>query len=186
MSQTKAQLLEDSLGNASTGTVPIGCIILWSGFVESIPGGYVLCNGAAYNRTTYDKLFDAIGTIHGGSGNNFNVPNLRNRFIVGAGSGYAVAATGGSANATLVSHSHNFSVNPDEAELSTKTQSSVSLAYGVSENNETVDEEGGEPTQVLEEVKTKNSSISIINSGSSASNANLPPYYALAYIIRLS
>ena len=45
MSQTKAQLLADSLGNASTGTVPIGGIILWKGDVASIPDGYALCNG---------------------------------------------------------------------------------------------------------------------------------------------
>ena len=38
-------------------------------------------------------------------------PDLRNRFVVGAGSTYAVNATGGSANATLVSHSHTASTS---------------------------------------------------------------------------
>jgi len=52
--------------------VVTGGIILWSGAIGAIPAGYVLCNGA--NGT----------------------PDLRNRFIVGAGSTYAVGANGGS------------------------------------------------------------------------------------------
>ena len=79
MSQTNAQLLADSLGTASTGTVPIGGIILWSGSVATIPVGYALCNGS--NGT----------------------PNLQDRFVVGAGSGYAVDSTGGTPNAILLS-----------------------------------------------------------------------------------
>ena len=63
-----------------TALVPLGGIIMWSG--TTIPTGWALCNGS--NGT----------------------PNLQDRFIVGAGSGYAVGATGGSANATLVSHNH--------------------------------------------------------------------------------
>ena len=82
MSQTNAQLLADSLGTASTGTIPIGGIIIWSGSTGSVPAGWALCNGS--NGT----------------------PNLQSRFVVGAGSGYAVGANGGSANATLVSHNH--------------------------------------------------------------------------------
>ncbi len=64
MSQTSAQLLADSLGTASTGTIPIGGIILWSGSTGTIPTGWALCNGS--NGT----------------------PNLQDRFVVGAGSGY--------------------------------------------------------------------------------------------------
>jgi hypothetical protein len=50
-----------------------GMIILWSGSVVSIPAGWLLCNGAS------------------------STPDLRDRFVVGAGSTYAVDATGGSA-----------------------------------------------------------------------------------------
>jgi len=62
--------------------IPTGMITMWYGSIASIPSGWYLCDGT--NST----------------------PDLRNRFIVGAGSTYAVAATGGSANATLVSHNH--------------------------------------------------------------------------------
>jgi hypothetical protein len=66
---------------------PSGGIIMWSGSIASIPAGWLLCNGTS-------------GT-----------PDLRDRFIVGAGSTYAVNATGGFATyslstAQLPSHTH--------------------------------------------------------------------------------
>ena len=68
---------------------PTGGIILWSGAANNIPTGWVLCDGQ--NST----------------------PDLRNRFVVGAGTGsiYSVGDTGGSNDATLVSHSHNVNGN---------------------------------------------------------------------------
>ena len=106
-----------------------GSIIMWGGnSIEdneitpgSIPKGFLLCDGRSLNRNTYSKLFAAIGYTHGGSGNNFRLPDLRERFIVGAGgnsnsvsgtSGYLDAATGGSNFVTLTedelaSHTHN-------------------------------------------------------------------------------
>ena len=70
------------------GVVPAGAILMWSGAQNAIPSGYVICDG------------------------NNGTPNLFNRFIVGAGSSYAVDATGGSANTTLGTsnlpgHSHS-------------------------------------------------------------------------------
>ena len=79
---TGAQGSTGAQGGLSTYAVPQGFIGLWSGAANAIPTGWVLCNGA--NGT----------------------PDLRDRFVVGAGSGYSVGNTGGSANATLVSHSH--------------------------------------------------------------------------------
>jgi microcystin-dependent protein len=79
-----------NLNTASTHYVPSGGIILWSGSAGSIPSGWFLCDGS--NGT----------------------PDLRNRFVVGAGSSYAVGATGGADSVTLStsqipSHSHSFS-----------------------------------------------------------------------------
>ena len=64
-------------GAGPGASVPSGGIILWSGSTASIPTGWVLCNGL--NST----------------------PDLRDRFVVGAGNGYAVDATGGSDTVTL-------------------------------------------------------------------------------------
>jgi hypothetical protein len=67
---------------AAPTTFLTGMIILWSGSIASIPSGFALCDGTS-------------GT-----------PDLRDRFMVGAGSTYAVDATGGSADATLPTHTH--------------------------------------------------------------------------------
>jgi hypothetical protein len=70
--------------------LPQGVIVMWGGSVASIPAGWSLCNGS--NGT----------------------PDLRDRFVVGAGTTYSPAATGGSATATLStnnlpSHTHSMS-----------------------------------------------------------------------------
>lgn len=163
MSQTNAQLLADSLGNASTGTVPIGGIILWSGSTGSVPDGWALCNGS--NGT----------------------PNLQDRFVVGAGSGYAVDATGGSANAVLISHTHG-----DTFSL-TNTKN---FGYRESNSSIAVDTIGGEndpgntaykKPELSGSVSTKGINAAGNNSNNvTGTNANLPPYYALAYIMRTS
>ena len=120
------------------GGLPVGAIILWSGATNAIPSGFALCNGQ--NGT----------------------PNLQDKFIVGAGSGYAVAATGGSADATLVSHTHNLLYNHG--------------AFGGSSG--AVTPRSGN-TPVVPGISGR-----VSTEGSSATNANLPPYYALAYIMK--
>lgn len=69
--------------------LPYGMIVMWSGSVATIPTGWQLCNGSN------------------------NTPDLRNQFIVGAGSGYAVGATGGASSVSLSTgnmpaHTHSF------------------------------------------------------------------------------
>lgn len=73
-----------------SATLPSGIILLWSGQTTNIPSGWTLCDGS--NGT----------------------PDLRNRFIVGAGSTYTVGATGGSNTVALAAgniprHTHSFS-----------------------------------------------------------------------------
>lgn len=84
---------------------------------ESVPMGFLLCNGAEYDREEYPELFAAIGTIYGnGDGvTTFNVPNLQTRVPVGAGGDYALGNTGGAAEHTLTidempEHNHHIEV----------------------------------------------------------------------------
>ena len=77
-------------------SIPSGIIAMWSGASNAIPTGWVLCNGQ--NGT----------------------PDLRNRFIVGAGSSYSVGNTGGSDTVSLntnqiPAHSHGFSLSAASA-----------------------------------------------------------------------
>lgn len=66
--------------------IPPGTVLTFGG--STVPEGFLLCNGSAISRSTYAQLFEAIGTIYGaGDGETtFNLPDLRDRFIEGAGS----------------------------------------------------------------------------------------------------
>ena len=101
------------------GGAPVGQIIAWSGAYNSLPSGYLICDGSAISRTTYAALFAVVGTTHGsGDGSTtFNLPDLQSKFITGASSdpnnsGYSVGAEGGENFVTLTvaqmpSHTHS-------------------------------------------------------------------------------
>jgi hypothetical protein len=193
-------------------------IMLWSGSTSSVPSGWALCNGSS-------------GT-----------PDLRNRFVVGAGSTYAVNATGGSADAVVVTHTHPLSGNTGSAGAQTLTASTsvsgTTTAAGAHNhyvtqsntssstfaNNEQTftwasagglgnsDYRGGARNEranrgrssdvgnhshglsisastsvsaVPNHVHTLSGNTGGASSGVSGTNKNLPPYYALAYIMKL-
>lgn len=71
--------------------VPVGSVFPFAG--GSAPTGYLLCDGSAVSRSTYDTLFALIGTDWGaGDGSTtFNLPDLRSRIPVGVGTGTKVA-----------------------------------------------------------------------------------------------
>jgi microcystin-dependent protein len=64
-------------------TIPAGAIIDFGGNVA--PTGWLNCDGSSQLTATYPVLFTAIGYTWGGSGANFNVPNLNGRTTVGLG-----------------------------------------------------------------------------------------------------
>lgn len=91
---------------------PEGMIFPFGGTVA--PDGYLLCDGTSYLADDYPELFAQIGYYFGGSGANFNVPNLINRVVVGSGGDFAIGDEGGEASVTLdvasmPSHSHSAS-----------------------------------------------------------------------------
>lgn len=73
-----------NLGIDTTFFNPTGSIIAFAG--NTLPDGYLLCDGSQVSRTTYKKLFDVIGTTYGeGDGSaTFNLPNLTDKFIQGS------------------------------------------------------------------------------------------------------
>lgn len=92
--------------------VQVGRVDMYAG--DTVPKGWLLCDGSAVSRTTYKGLFDIIGTKYGaGNGSTtFNLPDMRGRVGVGVSSSYALGATGGEATHTLTvtempSHNHN-------------------------------------------------------------------------------
>ena len=100
-------------------------------------------------------------------------PDLRNNFVVGAGSTYAVGATGGSANSVVVSHTHTIT-DPGHLHNTTSTGSGALLNAAAS----------GVTGASTSTTATATTGITINSSGVSGTNANLPPYYALAYIMK--
>lgn len=196
--------------------VPPGAILMWSGAVDAIPTGWALCDGR--NGT----------------------PDLRDRFIVGAGGSYDVGDTGGAESVTLTvaqmpqhshgassssagSHTHSISISSAGShthgagtyETDTYTPSDGNYAhyfnryYGIRLGNEGL---CGALDDALDQIQVKHGhkvtgtsgsagshshsgtaasagshshSITVGNTGSSQPHENRPPYYALAYIMKL-
>lgn len=171
----------------NTRLMPSGGIIIWSGSSASIPSGWYLCNGA--NGT----------------------PDLRNRFIVGAGSTYAVGATGGQNAITSVpAHDHgvgNLANSSNGAHTHTGTTASVGdhthsfLRYagsnqnisgpsttsnGTSSATTTVNAAGGHSHTFTTDsggAHTHTISGNVASSGNASVDVR-PPYYALCYIMK--
>jgi microcystin-dependent protein len=61
--------------------VNTGIVVPWGS--ASIPSGFLLCDGQSVSTSTYAALFAVIAYTYGGSGANFNVPDLRDRTVVG-------------------------------------------------------------------------------------------------------
>jgi len=160
-----------------TNSLPTGAIVQYAG--SSAPTGYLLCNGAAVSRTTYASLYTVIGTTYGtGDGSTtFNLPNLKDKFVLGKGSTYAtLAATGGAATHTLTTsemptHLHYNGLADNEV---------VGFIYGGTTT--------GVPGSATSSITTEDTSrtyqgITSSVGGSSAHN-NMPPYIVLNYCIK--
>ena len=181
----KGQKGEVGAGGA-TG-IPSGFIGMWSGLISNIPSGWYLCNGQ--NGT----------------------PDLRNKFVIGAhhdaGGTQKTTITGsstlsgGSKDATLVSHSHTINNHTHSFSASTTGGNHVHQyidQYVVinngyrpwpANNNDcaqrNIDTSGsGSHSHSISGTTGNPSDRGTDTQGSSATNANLPPYYALAYIMK--
>ena len=142
--------------------IPSGSILLWSGSIGSIPVGWYLCNGS--NGT----------------------PDLRNRFIVGAGSTYAVDATGGSADAIVVSHNHTATSTSSVTDPGHKHGIYTDSTASGSGDKEVANSGTVDNNAILTATTgiTVSTSTTVASAGTSGTNANLPPYYALCYIMK--
>ena len=132
---------------------------MWGGSTGSIPSGYQLCDGSAASTSELQAITGA------------NVPDLRDRFIVGAGSGYTVNATGGSATHTLTvdempSHDHPYDGTGGGDQYWTLNSSAT--------QNEGITSGSREFT----------SRDAVADQGGGQPHNNLPPYYALVYMIK--
>jgi microcystin-dependent protein len=89
------------------GLLPAGIVSPFAG--ASPPSGWLLCNGQSIATSSYGVLFAAIGYVYGGSGANFNVPDMRQRFPLGkadSGTGSSLGDAGGDIDHTHSGASH--------------------------------------------------------------------------------
>lgn len=128
-------------GQTASRLAPAGIIVMWSGSVANVPAGWALCNGA--NGT----------------------PDLRNRFIIGAGDDYAPGDTGGATE-----HQHSIEVQPAATGLAINTTTA------------TVNADGDPPNALTSATLTDPTHVHTATSGLASS---LPPYFALAFIMKL-
>jgi hypothetical protein len=141
-------VLANNTSCTQSSPIPSGIITMWSGATTSVPGGWVLCDG------------------------NNGTPNLKDRFIVGAGNAYQVGNMGGADSVTLSlaqipSHNHS---NNNFTQLLDNRSDGLYTTDGF-------DTTRGEP-DILH-------SGTIQPAGGGQAHENRPPYYALAYIMKL-
>lgn len=139
-------------GDSGTGGgIPAGCVLLWSGSEEEIPTGFALCDGQDGR------------------------PDLRDRFVLGAGTAHPVGATGGEEEHTLTEdempeHKHTQRIQSGSSSYLWTTQGSSSgsksLSVALSNGNGIVP-------------------INTAYAGRGTPHNNMPPYYTLCYIIKL-
>jgi hypothetical protein len=177
---------------AIAAAIPKGTIIMWSGTVATIPSGWGLCDGTIQNGV--------------------NKPNLVNKFILGAGATPAPGATGGASTHThtiggtalteaqLPAHKHNVTDPGHKHTLTDPGHVHSVTTTGVSGENGPMTPTGGpNPATVdgsrsvtgismanaVTGITTQNTGSGDTHTHSCNTGNNMPPYYALCYIIRV-
>tara|TARA_B100001057_G_scaffold93934_1_gene90290 strand:- start:21 stop:611 length:591 start_codon:yes stop_codon:yes gene_type:complete len=169
------------------GGVPLGAILMWGGG-NTIPDGFTLCNATN------------AGTVNG-----IVVPDLEDKFIIGAkqhDSGWktnitgSLGASGGTKDSVIVSHNHttNTTIEPASVGNGAKT---LTGTFGNDPHSYTPTGVFTQTTQTFNEDQDQGTSGRVVtldvrhrhgtdDPGVSGTDQNLPPYIALAYIIRTS
>ena len=182
----------------TTNIIPAGVIQMWP--TASPPTGFLICNGASVSTSTYANLFSAIGYTFGGSGGSFLLPNYTDRMPIGVGTISSLAGTGGSKDAIVVSHTHSASTSISDPGHS-HSAGDYGHVHSYADSNITGGSQVG-PYQQFENQVSSNTGTGYANiyinsnttgisastgisaAGSSGTNANLPPYLGINFIIK--
>lgn len=161
------QSVNGKTGDVSVEGIPSGVITMWSGSVSSVPSGWTLCDGTG------------------------PTPDLRDRFIAGAGGQYNVGETGGADSVSLSegqipSHIHTGSTNTagqhshgsGDGDFAVKN-SSQDFAFATSASNR-----GTGTVSTTADAGSHSHSVSIDAAGGDQSHENRPQYYSMAFIMK--
>lgn len=159
------ETINEVSGNGSTLVkAPVGSIVIWSGTADDIPTGWHLCDGT--NGT----------------------PDLRDKFVLGAGTGHSVGDSGGSEEVKLTStqiptHSHTLSGYNTGGNAGPGVNQYGSLMQSTNGGNFTT----GNPNIMNRILFTTSNALGFpTNTNLVSAHENMPPYYTLCYIMKLS
>jgi rhizosphere induced protein len=148
-----------------TSSVPVGSVITYVGNISASntpenyalfpeAQGWMVCDGRSLNASMYPELFAVLGYLYGGSGNSFNLPDLRGMFLRGVSNTDAaleqrVAAPNGIANgvgstqaSAMQQHVHNYNSPAQPAPIVTGSNAPQQVVASVNQNDQT-----GSPAQ---------------------------------------
>jgi len=168
--------------------LPAGSLVMWCGLYDSIPTGWLLCDGSEINRTTYADLFSAMGTQFGSTGaTTFTLPLFQNIFPRSPASSTSCGATGGSdtvslTEAELASHSHTASVtDPGHNHTSERWTGTASYNASLDRASSGVRYDNTPPTGT----STTGVTVANDNTGSGTAHENKPAYLEVLYIVKI-
>ncbi len=166
--------------------VPAGSVEAFAGSV--VPSGWLMCDGSLVSKTTYYHLYNTIGNAYGsGDANNFVLPDLRSRQVMGAGSGAGLTSrslgqTGGEENHTLTINEmpvHNHGVtDPGHA------HSYVNNVGDQNTDNAFATQTAADDADYNQTTGSSTTGISINNAGGGQSHNVMDPFLVLNYIIK--
>lgn len=161
-------------GGSSMMTIP-GVVLPYAG--STVPNGFLLCDGQAVSRTQYQNLFDVIGITYGdGDGvTTFNLPNLQDRFVQGAGAN----TVGTKKSAGLPNITGSFSITGNNNSGAWGTGTGAFIATNSDTNNYFSSEKSTGTS-----IKGYNFNASKTNSIYGKSTTVQPPAICMNYIIK--
>jgi microcystin-dependent protein len=170
----------------SAGT-PTASLLMWP--TATAPTGFLLCNGQAVSRVTYAALFAIVGVVFGaGDGSTtFTLPDYRNKTVLGAGDLYSANSQGGSKDAVLVSHTHTATVTDPAHSHPVVFEDGIVLVTNAGSGTHRISDGqlyGAGSNKLVTTAAGTGITVANSTAGVSGTNANLPPYLGIFFIIK--
>jgi len=160
----------------NTVVPPAGAVAMYAG--KTAPTGWLICDGSSLqDAVKYGKLYDAIGTVYGGTGkNNFKIPDMQGKVAVGVGAGRSIGAVGGTEAVTLTlaqipPHRHAFQGG------------SVTINDATNGSQGGLKNDAGGSLYGFTDKQTINMNSTVLAKAATAHD-NMQPYVVMNYIIK--
>jgi microcystin-dependent protein len=179
----------------TNNAAPVGSIVMWP--TATPPANWSWCLGQSLPTASYPTLFNLIGYSYGGSGANFNLPNLGGRMPYCYTGSPNIGAVGGEATHTLSvsempAHDHGYSQTPhghgvsDPGHTHTLNGSVTGAAGAGAAAGSGATLVGGSTNSATTNIAIQpvNANINFTGQGGNAAHNNMPPYFVIGFIIR--